>query len=57
MHADIAFCALHAGIACMALDVHAGIACLAVLACDWLLLIDAYSRVYVASLAMMGDYL
>ena len=47
--------ALHAGIACPCM--HAGIVFLAFLACDWLLLIGAYSRVSVVSLAMIGGYL
>ena len=37
--------------------VHAGIACLVSLAYDWLLLIGAYSKVPIVSLAMIGCYL
>ena len=56
MHAGIAFCILHAGIACLVSRLHAGTACLALLACDWLLLISTYPRVSVVSLAMIGGY-
>ena len=50
-------CTLHAGVACLVLHLHAGIAGLAFLACDLLLLIDAYPRVSGVSLAMIGGYL
>ena len=50
-------CTLHAGIACLALYLHAGMVCLAFLACVSLLLIGAYSRVSVVSLAIIGGYL
>ena len=46
--------AVHAGIACLVSHVHAGIACLAFLGCNWLLLIGAYPRVSVVSLAIIG---
>ena len=49
--------AMHAGIACLVSHLHAGIVCLAFLACDWLLLIGAYPRMSVVSLAMIGGYL
>ena len=48
---------MHAGIACLVLHLHAGIACMAFLVCDWLLLIGAYARVSVVSLAVIGGYL
>ena len=59
MHAGLVCLALclHAGIVCLALHLHAGIVCLAFLACDWLLLIGANSRVSVVSLAVIGGYL
>ena len=43
--------------ACLISHLHAGLACLVSLACDWLLLIGAYSRVPIVSLAMIGCYL
>ena len=48
---------MHARIACLVSHLHAGIVCLASLACDWLLLIGAYPRVSIASLAVIGGYL
>ena len=57
IHARIACLHFHAGILCLVLHLHAGIVCLAFLAFDWLLLIDAYPRVSVVSLAMIDGYL
>ena len=59
MHAGIACLVLHlhAGIACVVLHLHAGIVCQASLACDWLFLVGAQTRVSVVSFAMICGYL